>query len=217
MADEIRITVRASQLEVPVVGRQPGVEHLGDGDATVANRQRTWRLLAAMAGVALDTEGEERSFTHPTAQDLPSIVAHRFLRSCSKLSPMAKTPVASVDRYIASQPKGAQLALRRVRAAIRKALPKAEEAISYGIAAFKVDGRVVIYFAGWKHHYSIYPATAKLVEAFKNDLAPYEVNDKGTIRFPLSARVPVTLIQRIAKFRAKEVAERAKAKAAEKR
>ncbi len=60
-------------------------------------------------------------------------------------------------------------------------------------------------------HYSLYPATDHLVEAFKDDLAPYEV-DKGTIRFQLSQPVPVKLIERIAKFRAKEAAESAKAK-----
>jgi uncharacterized protein YdhG (YjbR/CyaY superfamily) len=75
----------------------------------------------------------------------------------------------------------------------------------------------VLYFAGWKKHYSLYPATADLVAAFKDDLAPYEVNDKGTIRFPLFEPVPVRLIARIAKFRAEETAERAKAKAATKR
>jgi uncharacterized protein YdhG (YjbR/CyaY superfamily) len=61
----------------------------------------------------------------------------------------------------------------------------------------------LLYFAGWKHHYSLYPATDDLVETFKDDLAPYEV-DKGTIRFPLSQPVPVKLIERIAKFRVKE-------------
>ena len=72
----------------------------------------------------------------------------------------------------------------------------------------------MLYFAGWKRHYSLYPATAPLVEAFKDDLAPYEVNDKGTIRFPLSQSVPVKLIGRIAKFRAREAAEDAQAKRA---
>jgi uncharacterized protein YdhG (YjbR/CyaY superfamily) len=66
----------------------------------------------------------------------------------------------------------------------------------------------VIYFAGWKRHYSLYPATRRLVAAFKDELAPYEVNDKGTIRFPLSEPVPVKLIEAIATFRAKEVAEK---------
>ena len=69
----------------------------------------------------------------------------------------------------------------------------------------------MLYFAGWRQNYSLYPATDHVVAAFKDDLAPYEVS-KGTIRFPLSQPVPVKLIGRIAKFRAKEVAEREKAK-----
>ena len=76
-----------------------------------------------------------------------------------------------------------------------------------------LHGGAVLYFAGWKQHYSLYPATDHLVAAFKGDLAPYKVN-KGTIRFPLSQPVPVKLIERIAKFRAKEAAERARAKLA---
>jgi uncharacterized protein YdhG (YjbR/CyaY superfamily) len=85
--------------------------------------------------------------------------------------------------------------------------------ISYKIPTYKLNGRPVLYFAGWKQHYSLYPATDHVVAAFKDDLAPYEVN-KGAIRFPLSEPVPVKLIERIAKFRAKEVAEREKAKVA---
>ena len=70
----------------------------------------------------------------------------------------------------------------------------------------------MLYFAGWKQHYSLYPATERVVAAFKDELAPYEVK-KGTIRFPLFRPVPVKLIGRITKFRAEEVAEREKAKA----
>ena len=125
---------------------------------------------------------------------------------------MAKTDFTSVDEYIASQPVPAQATLERVRGAIRKALPKAQEVISYQIPAYKTDGGAVIYFAGWKQHYSLYPATRQVVATLKDELAPYEVNNKGTIRFPLSERVPVKLIERIAKLRAKEVAERAASK-----
>ena len=78
---------------------------------------------------------------------------------------------------------------------------------------YKLHGGYVVYFAGWKEHYSLYPATDRLVAAFKDDLAPYQVS-KGTIRFPLSQPVPVKLIERIAKFLAKEAAERARAKLA---
>ena len=120
---------------------------------------------------------------------------------------MAKTKSTSVAEYIASQPPKARAALRKVRAAMRKALPRAEEVISYQIPAYKLNDRVVIYFAGWREHYSIDPAQRRLVAAFKERLAPYEVNNKGTIRFPLSEPVPARLIQDIARFRAKEVTE----------
>jgi uncharacterized protein YdhG (YjbR/CyaY superfamily) len=120
---------------------------------------------------------------------------------------MAKTDFKSVDEYIATHPGDVQAILQRVRSTIRKAVPGAEEVISYQIPTYKLHGDAVIYFAGWKKHFSLYPATDQLVEAFKDDLAPYEV-DKGTIRFPLSQPVPVKLIEHIAKFRAKETASR---------
>ncbi len=125
---------------------------------------------------------------------------------------MARTNFESVDEYIASQPEAVQGPLERVRRTIRKAVPEAEETISYTIPTYKLHGRPVLYFAGWRQHYSLYPSTDSLVAAFKDELAPYEV-EQGTIRFPLSGPVPVTLIGRIAKFRAKEVADRGKAKA----
>jgi uncharacterized protein YdhG (YjbR/CyaY superfamily) len=120
---------------------------------------------------------------------------------------MAKTDFKSVDEYIATQPENVQAILQRVRSIIRKAVPVAEEVISYQIPAYKLPGGPLLWFAGWKQHYSLYPATDHVVEAFKADLAPYKVN-KGTIRFALSQPVPVKLIERIAKFRAKEVANR---------
>jgi uncharacterized protein YdhG (YjbR/CyaY superfamily) len=126
---------------------------------------------------------------------------------------MAKTCFKSVDDYIASQPDSAQAILESVRAVLRKALPRAEEVISYQIPVFKVDGSAVIYFAGWKAHFSLYPITEKAQAAFKDDLARYALS-KGTVRFPLAKRIPATLIGKIAKFRAEEVAERARAKAA---
>jgi uncharacterized protein YdhG (YjbR/CyaY superfamily) len=117
---------------------------------------------------------------------------------------MAKADFKTVDEYIAAQPEDAQRILKRVRSIIRKAVPKAGEGISYKIPTYKLHGGPVLYFAGWKKHYSLYPASDKLVAAFKKDLAAYEVN-KGTIRFPLSEPVPAILIESIAKFRADEV------------
>jgi uncharacterized protein YdhG (YjbR/CyaY superfamily) len=121
---------------------------------------------------------------------------------------MARTAYRSVDDYLAAQPAAARPILARVRGAIRRALPGADETISYGIPTFKLHGRAVLYFAGWKAHYSIYPSSAAIVAAFKEELAPYRI-EKGTIRFPLSARVPVRLIAGIAKLRAQEAGARA--------
>lgn len=129
---------------------------------------------------------------------------------------MAKTDFKSVSEYIASKPKDAQSALRRVRSTIRKAVPAAEEGISYQIPAYKLNGVPVAYFAGWKHHYSLYPASGAVVAEFKDELAPYELS-KGTIKFPLSEPVPVDLIARIVKFRAKQVTMREKGKGGRKK
>lgn len=118
------------------------------------------------------------------------------------------SPPGSVAEYIAGFPPSTRAVLRRVRAAIRQALPGAEEVISYRMPAYRQHGYVVIYFAGWKQHYSIYPAGARLVAAFRKDLAPYEVNNKGTIRFPLDAPVPTALLGGLAAFMAKEAEAR---------
>lgn len=126
---------------------------------------------------------------------------------------MAKTDFKSVGDYIAAQPEAAQRVLELVRSTLRKTLAGAEEVISYQIPAYKLHGETVIYFAGWKQHYSLYPVSTDLVEAFKDDLALYELNDRGTLRFPLARPVPVKLIARIAKLRAKEAAHREKAAA----
>ena len=122
--------------------------------------------------------------------------------------------MTSVDEYIASQPQPVQAVLESVRSAIRKAVPEAAEGISYNIPFYMLHGRPVLYLAGWKRHYSLYPCTGTLIAAFTDELAPFEVNNKGTIRFPLSRPVPVTLIERIAKFRAREVGKRGKAESA---
>jgi uncharacterized protein YdhG (YjbR/CyaY superfamily) len=126
---------------------------------------------------------------------------------------MAKPDSKSVDAYIARHPPEVQAILQRVRSTIRKAVPAAEEVISYQIPTYKLSGGYAVYFGGWKEHYSLYPATDRLVAAFKDELAPYEVS-KGTIRFPFSEPVPAKLIARIAKFLAKEAAGRARARRA---
>jgi uncharacterized protein YdhG (YjbR/CyaY superfamily) len=112
----------------------------------------------------------------------------------------------SVDDYMAAQPEAVRAALARVRATLRKAVPEAEEVISYNMPTYSVNGKRFLQLAGWKQHYSLYAASGAMVAAFGKELAPYRVQ-RGTISFPLSEPVPVKLIERIAKFRAKEVAK----------
>ncbi len=121
-----------------------------------------------------------------------------------------KSQLNSVDQYMAQQPESTRSILERVRSAICKSVPAAEETISYKIPAYRLQGATFLYFAGWKKHYSLYPITKPLIAAFKDELASYEVNNKGTLRLPLAEPVPLQLIGRIAKFRAKEVVQRRK-------
>ena len=114
----------------------------------------------------------------------------------------------SVDDYIDAQPEAVQPLLLRVRSAIRKAVPAAEEVISYKIPAYKLRGQPVLYFAGWKKHYSLYPVSEQLAAACGDASTPYEIK-KGTIRFPLNEPVPVKFVERLAKFRAKEIIRKA--------
>jgi uncharacterized protein YdhG (YjbR/CyaY superfamily) len=115
-----------------------------------------------------------------------------------------KTP-KSVDAYIAAFPKDVQAKLKKIRASIGKAAPKAEERISYGIPAYIQDGPV-IYFAGFANHISIYPAPRSAPE-FQDALAAYK-GGKGTVQFPLDEKIPFGLITRIVKFRVRGRKER---------
>jgi uncharacterized protein YdhG (YjbR/CyaY superfamily) len=114
-----------------------------------------------------------------------------------------------IDDYIAGFPPKTRTALRKVRAALRKAAPKAEETISYRIPALRGNG-MLVYFAGFKNHIGMFPpvrSDARLVAA----LAPYR-GPKGNLRFPLTEPMPLALITRIGKLRAKQDREKADAK-----
>ena len=116
----------------------------------------------------------------------------------AKTKPKATKKPTTVTAYIAAQPAAARACLAKVRAAIRAAVPAATEDIAYGLARYKLDGTMLLYYAGWKQHYSLYPAYPSITKALAKELAPYAV-DKGTIRFPLTAPVPAALIAKIAK------------------
>lgn len=120
---------------------------------------------------------------------------------------MSAKKTESVSDYIAAQPKPNQAALRKVRSAIRQAVPKATEGISYQIPTYKLEGAPVLFFAGWKTFYSLYPMSDALLAAFAGKLSPGVLKQR-TLRFPFTEPVPMKLIARLAKFRAKELVHR---------
>jgi uncharacterized protein YdhG (YjbR/CyaY superfamily) len=126
---------------------------------------------------------------------------------------MTRTDYRSVDDYLAAQPAPARSALERVRATIRKALPGATEGISYQMPVYKLDGVMVLYFAGYQRHYSIYPATARVRGSLEKELAG-RVHSKATVRFSYADAIPTRLITRIARLRAAEATELKLARAA---
>lgn len=120
-----------------------------------------------------------------------------------------KTAITTIDEYIAAFPEDVQVLLQQVRAAIREAAPKAEEAIKYGIPTFVYHGNLV-HFGGFKHHIGFYPAPQGLKE-FQKELSKYK-GSKGAVQFPLDEKMPLALIKKITKFRVKMNEENSKPK-----
>src|SRR5580700_10796749 len=114
---------------------------------------------------------------------------------------MKQSVPKSVDEYIAAQPEVLRPKLEQVRAAIRKAVPEAVEGIGYRMPGYKLHGKPLLYFAGFKEHYSLFAASGTFFAALEGELRGYELR-KGTVHFPLTKPVPVKLIGRIAKLRA---------------
>jgi uncharacterized protein YdhG (YjbR/CyaY superfamily) len=122
---------------------------------------------------------------------------------------MKQDPPKSVDEYIAAQPEVLRPKLEQVRAAIRGAVPEAVEGIGYRMPGYKLHGKPMLYFAAFKEHYSLFAASGTFFAALEDELRGYELR-KGTVQFPLTKPVPVTLIGRIAKLRATGIAAAAK-------
>jgi uncharacterized protein YdhG (YjbR/CyaY superfamily) len=103
-----------------------------------------------------------------------------------------------------------QKLLQKLRLTIHKIAPKAEEVISYGMPAFKINGSVLVYFAGYKAHIGFYP-TGTGIAAFKKEIAAYK-NSKGAVQFPLDKPLPLELIKKMVKFKLQENTEKAELK-----
>jgi uncharacterized protein YdhG (YjbR/CyaY superfamily) len=112
---------------------------------------------------------------------------------------------ATIDDYIHSFPEDVQPILREVRQAIRRAAPGAGEIISYQMPTFTLDGKALVYFAGWKRYVSFYPIP-RVDEALEREIAPYRA-EKSTLRFPLGKPIPYDLIERLVALHVKEQAE----------
>ncbi len=106
-----------------------------------------------------------------------------------------KKPFTTIDEYISPFPEKIQAVLEKVRQAIQKAAPEAAETISYGIPTFNLNGKHLVFFAGWKQHISLYPIPAG-DEAFQQELAHYK-RAKGTIQFPIDKPIPYDFVEKI--------------------
>jgi uncharacterized protein YdhG (YjbR/CyaY superfamily) len=114
----------------------------------------------------------------------------------------------TVARYIADAPAKQRKALKQLRAAIRRAAPKITERISYRIPVFELHGKYLLYIAQFKEHVSMYPVTAGMMKKYGKQITRYR-HGRGTMRFALDDRIPVALIEKLARVRVRERAESA--------
>ena len=91
-------------------------------------------------------------------------------------------------------------ALEKLRRTIRTVAPKAEECISYGLAAFRLNGRPLVGFAAWANHCAFYPMSSATVKAFQDQLKGFETS-KGTIRFSTDKPLPAAMVKKMVKAR----------------
>jgi len=111
--------------------------------------------------------------------------------------------LSSIDEYINEFPTDMQKTLQGIRNTIHSEAPHAEEAISYGMPTFKLNGINMIHFAAFKNHIGIYPTSSNL-EAHIPEVAKYRTG-KGTLQFPLGTKIPMDMIRKITQIRVKEI------------
>lgn len=119
---------------------------------------------------------------------------------------MTKAPLwANIDDYLASLPAAQRATLQKLRQSIRAAAPKAEEGVSYGLPAFRLNGRPLVCFAAAANHCSFYPMSPAVIRGHAGELNRYETS-KGTIRF--LTPLPSALVRKIVKARMAELQKR---------
>ena len=119
---------------------------------------------------------------------------------------MEKLPIKNIDDYMAYQPEKVRETLENLRQIIRETAPEAEEVISYGIPAYKYHG-MLVYFAAYKKHCSLFGGTGSLTEEMKDELKAYKTS-KGTIQFTVEKPLPGDLVRHIVNFRMKQNVEK---------
>jgi uncharacterized protein YdhG (YjbR/CyaY superfamily) len=123
------------------------------------------------------------------------------------MTPDVKRVSAAVRAYSAALPPAARRRLQQMRAIIRATAPGAVAHFSYRMPGFRLDGQVLVWYAAFKHHTSLFPITPALARAHRLDLSGQETS-KGTVRFPLAAPLPVALVKRIVRARIADVRAR---------
>ena len=107
----------------------------------------------------------------------------------------------NIDEYIASFPENVQHKLKELRGAIKESAPEAEEAFSYGMPSFKLNG-ILVWFAAYKKHIGFYPTHSGIV-AFEEKLSIYK-HSKGAVQFPIDGPIPLDIVREIVRFRVEE-------------
>jgi len=115
-----------------------------------------------------------------------------------------KSKPRTIDEYLAAVNPAQRVALERLRKTIRAAAPEVEECISYGIPAFRLDGRSLVFFGAWTNHCAFYPGSSTTLKKFRKDLKGFQIA-KGTIRFSPEKPLPVALVKKLVHSRIQNI------------